>query len=267
MVISKIWIRLSAAAAILMGWVSLLGITQENTYSQEMLNWAAQAIGQDYINLFLAAPALLISAYFAGKGSLKAYLIWLGILIYMIYSYLLYSFFIHFGPNFLFYVAILALSFYSLAGSLMELDVRKLSESFSGVNTGYAGFLLSLVGFMFYFLWLRDITGALSASSLPAGLFETGLPVNPVHVLDMSFVLPGAILTAILLKKRKLAGFLFAVPMLVFFAVMGIAIMAMFISTFQKGFSFAGAQMIIMGIIVLAALASSYRLLGQIKQS
>ncbi|MDD3006707.1 MAG: hypothetical protein PHX30_03960 [Candidatus Pacebacteria bacterium] len=265
MVISKKSIGLSILAGILMGWASFQGIYRAGAYSNETLNWAAQAMAQDYVSLYLACPALLISAYLAYKGSFKAYLVWLGTLIYVIYSYALYSFAIHFGPNFLVYVAVLGFSFYAAVGSLMDLSWHNLADSFVRVKTKYPAILLFAIGFMFYFLWLSDIFAALSDNSLPADLAETGLIVNPVHVLDMAFILPGAIFTALALRRRKTIGYLSAVPFMVFFAIMGIAILSIFRVTAQSGFSVAAPQVIIMTVIVILSLAASLRFLGGVK--
>lgn len=264
MKISKIWLWSSALAGVLMAWVSYLGISVSDTYAKETLNWASQAIGQDYVNLFLAAPALIISAYFINKGSLKAYLVWLGVLIYVIYSYILYAFFVHFGPHFLIYVAVLGLSFYSLVGSLSEVDRDSLPNVFSRVKVTYAQTLLLVVALMFSLLWLSDIMGALSKNSLPAGVSDIGLWVNPIQVLDLAFLLPGAIITALLLGKRKSIGYLFAVPLMVFFMIMGTAIIVIFWILSKNGYLFPMAQGILMSAIIIANLLVSYDFLNKI---
>lgn len=264
MKISKIWLWSSALAGVLMAWVSYLGIFVSDTYARETLNWASQAIGQDYVNLFLAAPALIISAYFINKGSLKAYLVWLGVLIYVIYSYILYAFFIHFGPHFLVYVAVLGLSFYSLVGSLSDVGWDSLPDIFSGVKVAHAKMLLSGVALMFSFLWLSDIMDALSKNSLPAGVADIGLWVNPIQVLDLAFLLPGAVITALLLGKKKSAGYLFAVPLMVFFMIMGVAIILIFWILSKNGYPFPAAQGILMSAIVIANLIVGYDFLNKV---
>jgi len=47
----------------------------------------AQAIGQDAITLLIALPALVIGAFLTSRGSQRARLIWLGVLIYVVYTY------------------------------------------------------------------------------------------------------------------------------------------------------------------------------------
>jgi hypothetical protein len=258
MQVSKIWLGSSALAALLMAWVSFLGITSAATYAKETANWAAQAVGQDYANLFLVFPLLLGCVYFLRRGSLPAYLFWLGTLIYMTYSYVLYSFFVHFGPNFLFYVAILGLSFYSLVGSLMEFELADPAGTFARVRTRYARLLLLLVGTLFSLLWLSDIAGALSEGGVPSGTADIGAWVNPIQVLDLAFLLPGALLTAHFLERRRMGGYIFAVPFLTFFAIMGVAIVSMFRSQAAAGFPTAGAQSLVMLLITLLSAAAAY---------
>ena len=87
--ISRRWLEFSVLAGILTGWASFRGIYERSSYLGETSDWAAQAMAQDYVNLYLATPALLFFAYLVYKGSLRAYLVWLGILIYTMYSYFL----------------------------------------------------------------------------------------------------------------------------------------------------------------------------------
>ena len=63
---------------------------------------------------------LFIAAYFVNKGSVKAFLVWSGVLLYLIYAYVIYAFDVHFNSLFLVYVAILGLSFYALVGSVIQ---------------------------------------------------------------------------------------------------------------------------------------------------
>ena len=71
---------------------------------------------------------MLIALPFAFRGSTRASLVTLGLLIYVVYSYILYAFFIHFGPWFLVYVAVLGLSTYALFGSVLGMNLDEVSE-------------------------------------------------------------------------------------------------------------------------------------------
>jgi len=229
MKISKILIRLSVLAGLLMAFVSYKGIFGPNNYTNETLNWAGQAMGQDIINLFLVFPALLISAYYLSLKSFRAFLIWIGLLIYMLYSYILYAFFIHFSPYFLIYVAILGISFYTLLFSLINTDYKEIENYFNYIKNKIVSLFFFVVVIIFSVLWLSDIFKAYFSNTLPKSIIDTGLFINPVQVLDLAILLPATVIIAYLLFRKKLSGYFFSLPMITFFTAMGIAIISMVI--------------------------------------
>jgi hypothetical protein len=250
------WIWLSVFVALLAAAASAAGIFMKSVYARETASWAAQGVGQDIVNLAVAVPALLVSAWFLRKGSVRALLVWLGVLVYIVYSYLMYALGVHFGAIFPVYVAALGLGFYVLFGSLFSLDRAALAGYFpAAMRVKPAAVYLMFSGVAFSLLWLSDIVRALAAGADPAGLAETGLPVNFVHVEDLGFILPGMIVTSVLLWRRKTAGLLFAVPLMVFAAVMGIGIMAMFAVLARRGMTGGGPLGYVMGFLVAVSLA------------
>jgi hypothetical protein len=202
------------------------GILLPGIYYKESASWALQAMGQDIATLALAVPALLFSALYLGR-SLRATLVWMGVLIYLIYSYLLYAFYIHFGAMFPVYMAILCLSFYTLLACVSRISLLKLPRAFVGVKTMPVAAFLFLFASLFAALWTADIAHSLQSGIAPESAIDADLPVNPVHVLDLSFILPGMLITSAFLWKRRPLGFLFAAPMLTFSALMGSAIISM----------------------------------------
>jgi len=238
-----------------MFFVSGAGILFKSTYAKETVSWASQAMGQDLINVFLIFPLLVICLYLMRKGSWRAILVWLGILIYMVYCYALYAFFIHFGPLFLIYIVILGLSFYSLIGGMMQIDKEEIRQNLIGHSHRPASIFLMTVSGLFFLLWLADILRALITGSLPQGVSDIGLLVNPVQVLDLALLLPASTIISILLWKQKSLGYVLAVPLMIFFATMGIAIVCMMFILSQKGFPAPIPQMIMMGVIIVADVA------------
>jgi hypothetical protein len=233
MFISKIWLRLSIIAGILMAIVSATGVFYSGVYSQEHASWAAQGFGQDIVNLFIVFPILLLSSYFAKKGLAKAILLWLGVVIYMTYSYVLYAFFMHFGSWFLVYVAVLGLSFYTMVGSIIEL-IKQVPPELSTKTKGPSIYLL-VNGLMFGVLWFIEIIPATLNAQVPKSATEVGLPLNPVHVLDLGFLLPAMIATAALLWRKKPMGQLLTVPLITFAVLMASAIISMIASMNTRG--------------------------------
>ena len=210
------WLRLSVPLAILAMAGSIVAIAREDAiYGKETANWAAQAIGQDIANL-VAFPTLLVLAFIAARGSLRAYIGWLGVLTYSTYTYALYVFDIHFGPLFLVWVAVFGLSVFTLVGGLTSLDPIRVRSRFAArAPVKSTGALLVGIGSVFYALWLSEIVPSLFAGTTPEILVESGLPTNPVHVLDLAVFLPTAILAGILLRRSRPWGYVLAPMILV----------------------------------------------------
>ncbi|NVB81168.1 MAG: hypothetical protein HOV81_22420, partial [Kofleriaceae bacterium] len=90
-----------------------------------------------------------------------------------------------------------------------------------------AAFLVA-VGVAFALLWLAEDIPAVLTGPSPA-LAETGLFTNPVHVIDLSFVLPAFLVAAVQLWRRRSDGFLYAPVLLAFGAVMAASIAGMMV--------------------------------------
>src|ERR1017187_8171240 len=112
--VSNGWIVLSPIAAVLMALASAAGVLSGATYVRETVSWAAQGSGQDMIYFMVVFPVLVGSAIQAHLGVSRARLVCMGALLYVVYSYVLYAFFVHFGPWFLVYVAVLGSSSFAL---------------------------------------------------------------------------------------------------------------------------------------------------------
>jgi len=256
--IQQLWIWLSVLVSVLVAGASGAGIFVKSIYGQETASYAAQGVGQDIVNIVIAVPTLLLSACFLRKNSVGGLLVWLGALIYIVYSYVIYAFSVHFGFLFPVYLAVLGLSFYTLFGSLASLKGTDLDAFASSTKVKTVSVFLMIFGLAFFALWLSDILRSLLSGTVPQSVTDTGLPVNLVHVLDLAFVLPGMIITSILLWKRKTAGFLFAVPFLMFAAIMGMAIIAMLVAMSQRGMP----GNLPFGVAVAIMVAASLLLIG-----
>lgn len=263
---NRVWISLSLASVLLMAAASAGGIILRSTYLLETASWAAQAMGQDAANLFVVAPAMLIALHYARRGSTRGALVALGLLIYIVYSYMLYAFFVHFGPWFPVYVAVLGLSAYALFGALLSTDrgevVRVLGTN---TKTGLAGWLLLAFSLLFAFRWIEEIVTALAAGSAPQAVAEIGTFVNPIHVLDLAFLLPGMIVTGLAVRSRRPLGLLIAAPLLTFAAAMGVAIVCMFKAQQSRGISVQTAPVAILSTVVLLSLYGLVSFLRRVK--
>jgi len=243
---------LSVPLTILTAIVSYSGIFIESTYARENMLYAAQGIGQDIVNLFIVVPILLIAAIFAWRKSKLGFLIWSGAIFYLAYSYTIYSFGLHFNNLFIAYCLILGLSFYSLIYFVIISLNENVSEWFTkGFSTKSTGIFLIVIATLFYFIWLSEIIPAILINATPKSIIESGLLINPVHVLDIAICLPALIITGMALIKKKSIGFLLAPTMMIFCIFMSIAIEAMVFVMKTKGFDANISLVIVFGLITL----------------
>ena len=264
--ISKTALWLSVLVAVLVLLASGAGLLLTSTYAGETASWAVQGIGQDIVNL-VAALALLITASLVNKGSVKAFLVWSGVLLYLIYAYVIYAFDVHFNRLFLVYVAILGLSVYALVSLVIHLRLDELKASFSATSKARAvSVFLLVLGILFYLLWFSEEIPALLTGQIPPSVTTANVPTNPVHVLDLGLYLPAMIITAVLLWRRKLVGYLLAGPLLVFSILTGTAILAIFLVMSTREMPTSIAVEAFFAIIIVVSLVLSVLYVREVKE-
>ena len=241
------------AISILVTVVSGMGIFVGSTYARETSDWAVQARAQDIADV-LAVAILLASVYFAGKGSVRGLLLWVGTLLFLIYAFFIYAFALHFNGMFLVYVVTLGLCVYTFLGGALRLDFQALKKHFAGVRARTAtSALLVLLALVFYALWLSEDVPAILTGTVPGGLAGTGLLTNPVHVLDLGLYLPAFIITGVSLWRRGALGSFFAAPILVFGALTGMGILMIDLLSSASGISTDLGQEVFVSLIVLVS--------------
>jgi hypothetical protein len=203
------------------------GLFMLGFYAEETLNWQSQSVGQDFINLTVIAPFLVCTAILAYNGNFYGSLLWAGTLVYLIYTYVIYCFNVHFNMFFIDYCIILGASFYSLLYFFYKQIKEPTSELKNLAISKVVAVYFILIGSLFSFLWLSEIIPSIRNNRTPESLEEVGLFTNPVHVLDLAIVLPGLIITGILIFRKNHLGYLMAPILLMFFILMDITIGAL----------------------------------------
>jgi hypothetical protein len=240
--------------------VSAFGAFDPATYLRDSASMGAQGIGQDLVDLFLVAPLLLVSLYFTRKGNRTWTFIFGGTVFYIMYSFVIYAFGVNFNRLFLLYCTTLGLSLYAFILFVHMLSRMNVKEWYiEKVPVRLAGIFLLIVAAIFYALWLKDVVPAIISGSTPASVSQYNLLVNPVHVADLAFALPGMVLTAWLVMKKRNFGFILAPVALVFAILLAIALVAMVVMLKVKGVNddisvaviFAGIAVLSMIILVL----------------
>jgi hypothetical protein len=252
---NKIILLLSLPIAILATIVSYAGLFIPDTYAKETANWTARAVGQDMIDLFLIIPFLTITSWLAFKKSRIALLLWSGVLIYLIYTFVLYCFAVHFNQLFVVYCLVLGLSFYAFLYFLLSQIKDPIAGWFSDkVPVKTVGIYLMILSGLFYLLWLSEIIPAIFSNTTPATIIETGLVTNPVHALDLSVVLPGFMIVGILLLRKNPKGLLLAPAVLTFCILMDITIGTLMIVMDIRGIETDLSLTVIMVLLALFTL-------------
>ena len=247
-------LSLPLAALIIM--VSCVGLLTADFYSKETLNWQAQSLWQDMIDLFLLVPCLLITSILAYRNNKAATLLWGGVVLYLTYTFALYCFDIHFNKLFVIYCLCLGLSFYSLMYFLFTKYAETRNENFENKSViRVIGIYFIIVSVIFYFLWMTEIIPSIIKNTQPQSLNETGLFTNGVHVIDLAVFLPAVFITGIFLLKRKSFGYILTPVMLTFFVLMDITIGMLVVVMKTKGVESNLALTAIMSVFALISLA------------
>lgn len=218
-------LQLSLPLTVLVILVSCIGLFTPDFYASETLNWQAQSLGQDMIDLFFIAPCLLISSILAYRNNRSAMMIWGGVALYLTYTFILYCFDVHFNKLFLAYCLDLGLSFYSLIYFLfIQLKTNRKVQLENKFLTTFIGLYFILLAVLFYMLWLSEIIPAILQKTIPKSVTDAGLFTNGVQVLDLAILLPAIFITGFGLLKRKSFGYILTPVILTFFILMDITI-------------------------------------------
>jgi hypothetical protein len=246
---------LTIILAISLTVVSYFGAFVPTTYEREVASLAAQGVGQDLVDLFFVVPMLLIALLFMYKNKKSAYLIFSGTVFYVLYSFFVYCFGVHFNNLFLLYCLTLGTSLYLFISVIVRISDMEIQIWFSDkLPVKSIGVFFIVIALMFYTLWLKDVVPAILNHTIPASVSDYNLLVNPVHVLDIAIALPGLIVTAVLLFRKNRFGLLFTPIFLVFIIILTIALAAMVIVVQQRGISNEGS---VAGIFIFLAMISS----------
>jgi len=125
------WLWVSIAATLLAMAGSAIALAVGSIYTRLTPTFLPMALAQDIANLALSSPAMLIRAVLAHRGSLRAYLLWLGVLTFSVYNYVIYTFSVPFGPLFLLWVAVLGLCISALIGGVAAIDRSAVAARFA----------------------------------------------------------------------------------------------------------------------------------------
>jgi hypothetical protein len=201
---------LSIIIVVLATVASAGGLLLDGLYRDNLFGTAAWK-GNDVVTLFVAVPLLVAALVFSGRGSLRAQLIWMGMLDYALYNYAFYLFAAAFNWFFLIYVALFGCSIFALIFGLTNLDVNGIGQQIRERTPvkWIAGYML-FVAVGLSLIYLSQSLGFVFTGQLPAIIEKVDHPTNVVFALDLTLMVPVLILGAIWLLKRKPWGYVLA---------------------------------------------------------
>lgn len=202
--------KLAINLSLLIGVVSLIisvgGLVMENLYRDNSFVTSAW-IANDFVTLIFAIPLLILALILVSRDKKIGYLLWAGVLDYMIYNYAFYLFAAAFNWFFILYVVLFVLSVTVLIILFVNLDITPFSGNSSRSKFRKAvSIYLLFVAFMLSIIYSIQIIDFIASDRLPTIITLTGHPTNVVFALDLSLVVPVFIFAAILLWKSKTWG-------------------------------------------------------------
>lgn len=195
------WSTWVLAAAVV--GASLYGLLAETPYRSLPEATVVSAQAQDACSIVVAAILVLLVR--PGVTSTASYLARLGLLGYLLYSYLIYVTGVPMNRVFLVYVVIVSLSGAGLLGGLHHLVVRPPASTASPRLTRATGWVLVVTAVLFAGLWLSMLLPYALGGPSPEPEGVGGTPF-PVFVLDLAAVLPAIAAVGVLLLRGRAVG-------------------------------------------------------------
>ncbi|HJT86482.1 MAG TPA: hypothetical protein VJ732_01475 [Bryobacteraceae bacterium] len=240
-----------------------LGAFWPDLYVREKPVSAAGGVASDLIDLFLVVPVLVVSTILARRGSLGALLIWTGTLGFLSYNFLIYTFAVRFNAMFPAYCAVLGLSFYGLMAVREFLSPGDAARAWSpGAPRRSMALVFLVVAVTAAAGELKEIVSAIHSGQAPPSVIETGQFTNPIHVLDLCFLLPALVIAAVLLLRRKEKGFVLAPVLSVVLILISLEVTTIVLLLVRQGLAadFSPAlSFVAVGVLVTVLLAWYFR--------
>ena len=214
------YVLLVAALAVVASSYGLFGEDPYRAVSElTVATWRAQ----DAVTL-LTVPLLLLAHRRARAGSLPAHIVMVGLFAWIAYCYAHQAFGVPFTPMFPVYVTLLGLAGWATLDGLLRVDVVAVAASFAHAPTRGAFWFLTLASLGVAALWLSEIVPALPGG-LPLNVSLSELP-NPTWVIDLAWIVPWGLGSAIMLRRRHPAGPVVAGVLLVMLLTLSMAMLA-----------------------------------------
>lgn len=231
---SEVW--LSALIVVLAVPTHVIGLVFPAIYRDPAI-LLPQNLGTDLVTLCVVIPMLRLTIVGVRRGSVRARLLWLGALGYVVYAYGMYALAVRWNRLFLVYVALLGLSLFALIIGLVRTDAVAIRAELSQrVPVRAAAAYLISIGVLVAALWLAEEVPAVVRGVVPPSVVQFETPTNVVHVFDLAVVLPAMLVAAVQLLKDRPWGYVLAGMLLVKAATIGLWVVSMIWFSARRGY-------------------------------
>lgn len=262
--------HLSAILVIVALIASSAGFFITDLFQRDHPALAGCARGTALVILTVALPVMVIAMILSRRGSVKARLVWLGMVTYILYNAGYFTFSASFNHFFLAFLAMLSLAFWTLLVLLVRWPVQEVKEMF-GPRTPVRFTAIAMLFPVLIFLItdLREVVSSSLNNNIPASIVGTQLPTNHFHIMDLAFLVPLFILGAAWLWRRQAWGYTITGMLMSYYTIelLGIGVDQWFGGKADPGSTLANAAFlpafVLLSILSLAVLTRFLRHLGK----
>lgn len=254
----------SVIIAALAAVASAGGILSASLYRDN--RWAAsQFVGNDAVTLLVAVPLLALSLWQAWRGSARGQLVWLGVLHFMLYNYAFYLFGAAFNVFFLVYVTIFALTILTLVYALPNVQAETIRQCFqAGTPVRWVGGYLLLLGVCLGGLWILLSVLFVLTGQVPQAVVDSGHPTSVVFAVDLTMLVPFALLSGLWLWRRLSWGYVLGTMMTISGGVYTLALAGMGLAADKSVVADAGALTVLWLVLSVISFAAAGLMLGNL---
>lgn len=234
-------------------------------YQKDSVAIVAQGIAQDIVTMIMGVPILLTALFFFRRGSLRGRLLLTGTLGYFLYTYASYCFVWMYNSFFLIYVLLMSASFFAFTIAMMSFDMQHFGNLFSEKLPvrRLGGFSITF-GVLIGLMWIGKIIPPLIRGTMPLGLDH--YPTLVIQALDLGFVVPVAILSGVLLIKKRPFGYLLSAVIYMKGATMATAVTAMLIGQIIAGLKVGIAELVIFPVINIGIIYCMFQIVNGVRE-
>lgn len=201
-------LKLSVVVAVLLVVAAVPGIFVGDLY-RDTPSIVATDRGADLFTLIAIVPALAISILYSRRASLRAQVVWLGLMAWIAYNYIVYAYGLNFSRASLVHVAIVSLAIFTIVLVIRRVDIAAVGRQFRpSMPRRVVAAYLWLVAAIFSFLWLSDTIPATVTGGIPPRLAELHTTSNPVEINDLAVIVPTFVLAGVWTWQRRPLGYM-----------------------------------------------------------